>query len=181
MRKTLIIALLLLAGSFKAISQESIPYFKQKMEALEFMQGEWTGEGWIMGKDRQRHNFLQKETIIGKVNGSTLVVDGRGLRLDSSNKPTEEVVHSAYGVIYFDPEKNNYTMLSFSEINGKLEATMILTGEQKLEWSFIDSKSGGTIRFTEDFSSPGQWKETGEITMNGKDWYKFMEMTLTKN
>ena len=65
------------------------------------------------------------------------------------------------------------------EMNGRMESSLMWIGDKKLQWSFKD-KNGTTIRFTEDYSVENTWKEIGEVTMNGDDWYQFFEMTLNK-
>jgi hypothetical protein len=56
------------------------------------------------------------------------------------------------------------------------EATV---GDKSLIWSFRDPRAG-QIRFTIKLDEQGRWFEIGEISMDGKGWHKFFEMTLQR-
>lgn len=147
-------------------------------EELQFMKGTWKGEGWMMIK-RKRKAFTQNETITSKVDGKILVIDGKGY--DNNNlQKKKKVIHNAFGVISYNEEKKMMTMLSFSSTGGKMENELKLIGDKKLEWSFKD-KSGGTIRFREDFSEKGVWLEQGAYSFDGKKWTPFFQMKLKKS
>jgi hypothetical protein len=148
-------------------------------EQLGFMIGAWKGNGWILGKDRTKKYFAQSEIIQKKGNGKALMVDGLGHEIDSSGTVTDRVIHNAFGVLSFNKERETVTMITFSEMNGRMESDILWLGDRKLQWSF-DAGNGSIVRFTEDFSDANQWKEIGEISMNGMDWYQFSEMSLNK-
>ena len=151
---------------------------KPSIEDLNFMIGMWKGEGWIQSQSG-RKEFTQTESIRPKVEGKLLVVDGLGY---GKGSPEEEarVIHNAYGVISFNEELQQLTMLSFATTGGKMENEMRITGEKTLEWSFKDER-GGTIRFSEDFSHEGIWQEKGEYSPDGgKSWYQFFQMELKR-
>jgi len=143
------------------------------IDQLGFMIGNWEGEGWIVGKDRAKKTFTQSESIVPKVNHTLLVIDGIG----HSKEEPEKVIHNAFGVISYNDSK--MTMLSYSTAGDKMENEMLLTGDKTLEWSFKDER-GGTIKFSEDFSTEGIWKEKGEYSFDGENWFQFFEMTLKK-
>tara|TARA_R110002050_G_scaffold158249_2_gene287522 strand:+ start:5096 stop:5644 length:549 start_codon:yes stop_codon:yes gene_type:complete len=161
--------------SLSATAQENLP----SVEKLSFMVGEWKGTGWMLGKDRKRKSFSQSEYIKSKANNQALMVDGLGYEIDSSGSVTDRVIHKAFGIISFNGEKESITMISFSELKGRMESEFVFIEEKKMYWSFKEA-NGATIKFTEDFSVADQWKEIGEISMNGKDWYKFFEMNLKR-
>ena len=150
------------------------------VEAISFMEGTWEGSGWIMGKDRQRKTFSQKEIIQPKVHGQALVIDGLGYEVDAGGKQTDKVIHNAFGVISFNPELKKVTMITFSEMGGRMESELISLDNKKLQWGFKNPQNNSTIRFTEDFTEEGKWHETGEVSMDGKNWFKFFEMDLVK-
>lgn len=142
------------------------------------MIGMWKGEGWIQGQEG-RKEFTQTESIQPKVEGKVLVIDGIGY---GKGSPEDEarIVHNAFGVISFNEELQQLTMLSFATTGGKMENEMRITGEKTLEWSFKDER-GGTIRFSEDFTQEGFWKEKGEYSPDGgKTWYQFFQMELKR-
>jgi hypothetical protein len=172
----LVTLILALAGSVNGYTQEN----KNIMEELGFMAGNWKGTGWIMGKDRLRHTFSQTEIIRVKADNQALMIDGLGHATDSTGAVTDRVIHKAFGIISYNPDREMITMISFSEYKGRMESEIVfLEEDKKLQWSFKE-ENGGMIRFTEDFSTEGQWNEIGEISMNGTDWYQFFEMNLSR-
>jgi hypothetical protein len=161
--------------SLSASAQENV----KSLEKLSFMVGEWKGTGWILGEDRTRKSFSQSEYIKSKANNQALMIDGLGYEIDSAGHVTDRIIHKAFGIISFNSEKESITMISFSELKGRMESEFVFIEEKKIYWSFKEA-NGATIRFTEDFSVPDRWKEIGEISMNGKDWYRFFEMNLNR-
>ncbi len=143
---------------------------------LDFMLGNWEGEGWIY-INRERKTFIQYEEIVPKADSSIMVVNGKGYAKEAG-VITDRVIHDAFGVISPNTAAGyGVTMLSFSTASGRLENQMYLIEEKKVQWSFQDER-GGTIRFTEDFSQDGQWIENGEYSMDGKQWFPFFKMEL---
>jgi hypothetical protein len=47
------------------------------------------------------------------------------------------------------------------------------------EWGFRVEERGVTVRFTIRFDEK-RWHETGETSVDGKTWNKFLEMTLER-
>lgn len=173
-----ITTLLLFFISLPIIAQDSTKTKTLKtIDQLEFMKGTWKGDGWIIMRDGKK-TFTQTETISSKVNNTLLMIDGIGYEKDSTaTKP--KVIHNAFGVISFNPEKKAITMLSYSTTGGKMENEMQLIGDKKLEWSF-KSENGGVVRFREDFTNPNLWIEKGDYSANGETWFPFFEMRLIK-
>ncbi|MEO0727839.1 MAG: hypothetical protein AAFZ63_25060 [Bacteroidota bacterium] len=171
--KLLLIAMALLNFPSAAAAQTPTDSIGQ----LNFMLGEWQGKGWILGRDKQKRFFFQSETIQSKVNNRALMIDGLGYRIDSVGTVTDEVIHEAFGVISYNTERAAITMLAFSKLRGRMEADFTILEGKKVHWSFEEA-NGAVIRFTDDFSVPDQWKEVGEVSVNGKDWYPFFEMVL---
>lgn len=161
----------------------TIPVYAQapqhSLEHLHFLEGEWEGTGWILGQDRIRHSFHQSEVIQPKADYQALMVDGLGHAIDSTGTITDRVIHNAFGIISYNEDRDTITMITFSEMNGRMESDIVFLDERKLQWSF-KAENGAIIRFTEDFSKEDSWNETGHISMNGEDWYPFFEMNLTR-
>lgn len=148
-------------------------------EDIHFMIGEWRGEGWIQ-RGPEKKFFVQSESIVPKVNGSLLVIDGIGYRKDSARTEANQV-HVAFGVIGFNKERGGLTMLSYSTAGERMENDFrkVAGTDKMLQWSFKDER-GGTIRFTEDFSEKGVWREKGEYSFDGANWFQFFSMELNR-
>lgn len=165
------------------ISLMSISCLAQKVEVtdtlnsldqLSFMKGTWVGEGWIV-IDRVKKEFKQTETISPKVDNTVFMIDGIGYAKENEN----QIIHNAFGVISYNSKTASMTMISFSSTGGKMENSIKLVGNKKLEWSFKD-ENGGTVRFREDFSEDGFWTEKGDYSFDGNNWFPFFEMRLKK-
>lgn len=48
-----------------------------------------------------------------------------------------------------------------------------------LTWGF-KTDTGGTVRFTEDFSHEGKWTTIGEYSADGSKWFAFMQYNLVR-
>lgn len=146
---------------------------------LNFMEGNWVGKGWIIGRDQEVKNFSQQENVTTKISGNVLLIEGIGHAIDSTGV-TEKVIHQAFGLITFNPNLKCVTMLSISPIGGRMETILKQKGDKIIQWSFDGPRKGSIIRFTEDFSVDGIWNEVGEISFDGINWKTFFEMTLRK-
>jgi hypothetical protein len=145
----------------------------EEMKKINFLAGEWRGEGWIMLGPNKRETFKQSETVQSKLGGLTFVVEGLGKSLDGS----ERVVHNALAVISYDLQKKGYRFSAY-QANGQAIDAEAKIAKNTLEWGF--QQQYGTVRFTIHLTEKGEWHEIGEITRDGNNWSKFFEMTLQK-
>lgn len=166
---------LLILCSVNSRGQNS-PEAVNTADSLSFMLGTWEGEGWIkMG--REKKTFLQTEILTSKVDGKVISLEGLGTSTDSLSKEVTKV-HDAFGMIYYDTEQNGFRMIAFSTAAPMNNVEFKAVGKRKMRWQFV-SEQGGTVRFTEDFSNPGKWLETGEYSMDGQKWFPFFESHLS--
>lgn len=89
------------------------PGSKSTMSSLAFMEGDWAGGGWIL-RGRERNEFKIEESFSRKLGGSVIVVDGLGKKIDASTG-IEKIIHSAYGIFYYDYEKKAIAFRYFKE------------------------------------------------------------------
>ncbi|WNJ20085.1 hypothetical protein [Pontibacter sp. G13] len=172
-----ILTILLLMVAMTGQAQPPAPDYSVK--SFSFMIGTWQGEGWIMGRDRTRKTFQQTETIQPKANMRALQVEGLGYATDSTGV-TDRVIHDAFGIISYNPAREGFTMLAFSDQGGRMECDFKQIGDKKLQWSFMNPGNGGYVRFTEDFSTEGVWVELGEFSRDGAQWFPFFQMKLIR-
>lgn len=113
--KRLIILWLLLATP--ALAQTS---GTAEMRKLDFLVGEWQGEGWITAAGGQRHTFKQTEHIQSKVGGHVLLIEGLG----KSQAPgeAERVVHNAFAVVSYDGTAKRWRFLAWRATGDALDA-----------------------------------------------------------
>jgi hypothetical protein len=137
---------------------------------LKDMIGNWEGGGWIMLGPGQRSEFTQTETVLSKLDGALLTIEGEGR---DKNDPSK-IVHSAFAVLNYDPAKQQYKYMAYS--GGRYLDLAPEVGDHGWRWTLETPQ--GKIRYTLEFST-GAWREFGELSRdNGQTWSKNFEMTL---
>jgi hypothetical protein len=145
------------------------------MKKLDFLVGEWQGEGWMEIAPGQRRTFKGTETIQSKLDGLLLTMDGLH-RGQVGGK--DAVVHSAFTAISYDDKAKRYRFQAFTARGNYEDAEAKITDGQ-LVWG-MKVPQFGDMRYTIKLDDKGRWFEIGEVTQDGKEWRKFFEMTLTK-
>lgn len=172
----LFIQILLFACVFALPAKAQAPSPAMQIEEMKkagFLVGEWRGEGWILLGQNQRETFKQSEVVQSKLSGLTMVIEGLG----KSNDGKERIVHNALAVISYDAEKKSYRFSAY-QANGQAIDAEAKVSNNTLEWGFKTQR--GTTRFIITLTEKGEWHEVGDITMDGKNWFKFFEMTLQR-
>lgn len=143
------------------------------MDKLSFLEGEWTGTGWMqMGRDK--HYFTQKETVLRKVNNSVYVIDGLGIDNESN-----QIIHQAFAIISYDRVNQKYLMRAIKGDGNYIDADAYVADDGSFIWGFKHPQAG-QIKYTTRLEN-GKWVERGESTRDNITWYPFIEMTLSKN
>ena len=141
------------------------------MDHLKHLEGTWSGSGWSMSQDGTRSEFDQTERILLKLDGIAMVVEGIG-----RYKGSEEIAFNALAVFTYDLENEQYDIRSYLASGESTSATGNFVGDNFI-WSII--VPGGTVRYTMK-ANESTWHEYGEFSSDGNQWYKFMEMNLSK-
>jgi hypothetical protein len=173
--KKMVAVLILLAPALAFAQTQSAGNFVE-MRKLDFLLGAWEGEGWTDFGSGQRRAVNVKESVQSKAEGSVLTLEGLG-KARAPGKDEEIVVHSAFGVVWYDGEAKRFRMMAWRE--GRSVDADITVGEKSLVWGFRDQRAG-QIRFTIKLDEAGRWFEIGEISRDGMTWNKFFEMTLKR-
>lgn len=79
----------------------------QKMQRLDYLLGEWRGDGWIEWGGR-RSSFKSYERIDRKLSGAAYLIEGA----HTTNIPEhgEVSVHEALGMLTYDEHRGGYLM-----------------------------------------------------------------------
>lgn len=144
-----------------------------EIKKLDFLVGEWSGEGWMDMPGGKRETFTSWEKVVKKVNGTALLVEGL-----HKSKATGEVVHETLAMLTFDPAAKHYSFRT-ALANGRAGN---FTGSVPSENVFVWGMGGqrNQIRYTIKLNDKGEWSEVGEFSPDGENWRKFFEMTLRK-
>lgn len=169
-RLLVLIVLAVVAVGFAAPLLQKPPQLTGQLADAQFLVGTWEGEGWMMDQSG-RHEATIREVITPKAGGTVLSLEGLG-----KDKKTGEVVHDAFGVLYFDQVSKSHKMRSFLATGqgGEFNATV-----KKGEITWFLTAGPREIRYTTSLDDRGQWHEVGEVKINDQ-WMKVFEMTLKK-
>ncbi len=141
------------------------------MQPLDFLVGEWDGNGWIMMGPQGKVTFTQHESVRSAAGGTVIVIDGLGTRDGKS-------VHEAFAVVSFDAAAKQFSWRAWRKGGEEIAVTPQIS-DRKLVWGFKDPRAGD-IRFTIELTDAGEWHETGMASRDGGPQMQFFEMTLKK-
>ena len=174
----LVCMLAVMAGQ-NLIAQEPRPSPVQleAMKKLQFLVGEWKGEGWNEMVPGQRRTSPIAESVQSKLGGMVLLVEGLGKRKVPGTQD-EVVVHNALGILSYDERAKVYRLRSHIATGQTTDAEAKFT-DGGFQWAF---KAGPSLsfRYTVKLTDKGEWFEIGEMSQDGTEWRKFHEMTLQK-
>jgi hypothetical protein len=139
---------------------------KEAISKLAFIVGDWSGTGWMMGRDGQKHTFMQTESIKFKVDSTVILIEGLG-------KDNGKIIHSALAIVTYNKVDKKYSFRSYLSTGrgGDFKADL---SDGKFYWY-----PNETMRYVINLNDKGQWYETGEMKREN-DWFQFFEMTLDK-
>lgn len=167
MKPITIISCVFLSISYSfAQSIETDSLAKANISKLDFLVGNWKGNGWMYSQDRQRHEFEQTEDIQFKLDGTAILIEGLG-------KSEGKVIHNAIALITYDKKEGRYSFSSYLSNGRKGDFKAELIGE-KFYWYPMEN-----MRYIIEINETGQWFEIGEYKQSDS-WNKFFEMTLEK-
>lgn len=148
-----------------------------EMKRLDFLVGQWKGEGWVEFRPGQKHTATINESVQRKAEGAVLLIEGLGTTR-MPDKPEEVPIHKAFAIVDYDVKAKLFRLRAYRAGDGSID-TEPKVGENSLVWGFRDAR-GGEIRFTIKLNDKGRWFEIGEYSSDGKTWRKFLEMTLNR-
>ena len=159
------------------LAQSTTPAQLQEMKRLDFLIGEWRGEGWTEFTPGQRRTSPVTELVQPKLGGMILLVEGLGKK-KAPGQQEEVVTHNALGVIAYDPSAKLYRVRSYLADGRSTDAEAEFV-EGGFQWRF-KGPQGMSIRYTIKLTEKGEWFERGEMSRDGQSWRQFHEMTLQK-
>jgi hypothetical protein len=170
--------LLLTVGAGSSPAQPPAPAAQREaMKKLDFLVGQWKGEGWMEFAPGQRRTFKGTEVVQRKLDGLVLAIEGlhRGQVGDTKE---EVVVNNAFALVSYDDKAKRYRFQAFTS-RGNYEDAEAKVSEGQLVWG-MKVPQFGDVRYTVKRDEKGRWFEVGEVSQDGKEWRKFFEMTLER-
>ena len=164
-------------SAIPAMAQPFVATQRAEMKKLDFLIGEWKGEGWMEFAPGQRRTFRGTEVVQSKLDGLLLTIEGihRG---QVGGKGEEVIVHNAFALVSYDDKTKCYRFQAFTG-RGSYEDAEAKVSEGQLIWS-MKVPQFGDMRYTIKRDAKGRWFEIGEVSQDGKEWRKFLEMTLER-
>jgi hypothetical protein len=151
---------------------------RAEMKKVEFLVGEWDGEGWVAFGPGPHKTFTIHESVQRRLDGLVVVLEGVGRSPGPGGQ--ERITHQALATVAYDPRARVYRLSAYREGSGFTNAEAKVA-TNSLIWGFSDPRAGD-IRFTIRLDDQGRWTETGETSRDGgKSWHQFLEMTLHRH
>lgn len=148
-----------------------------EMKKLDFLAGEWKGEGWFRMGPGKPSSFVQHEKVTPKAGGKALLIEGLG-RDKNEDGTAGRVVHDAVALLGWDEQAKKYIFATSTAERGAGIPWFEVTGTNAAQWGM--DLPHGKMRYTITLTEKGEWYEVGEFSRDGQNWMKFMEMTLAK-
>ncbi len=153
-----------------AYRQPDIAAQRAAIAKLDFLRGEWEGEGSMLSPNG-RFEFRQTESVRTNLDGAILLIDGRGYA--RAAPAAAAPVFSAFAVISYDEAKGAYAFRSYA--NGHYgDFTARFLDDGAFEWS------APPMRYVVRIDDKGRWIEIGERRGENGEWTPFFNMTLTR-
>jgi hypothetical protein len=142
---------------------------RDAMLRLAYMDGVWRGPAWTILPSGEKRIFTQTERIGPFLDGSVMVIEGRGY------DPDGKVTFNAFGTISFNPVTKVYML--HSHAMGNVGDFVLALTSDGYTW---DIPAGPmTIHYTAVIKD-GTWSEVGDRIVSGKDPIRFFEMNLKR-
>ena len=175
--KQLSVVLLLLLLQAPLPAQAPNATASEQMKKLNFLVGQWKGEGWVEYRPGQRVTVIATESVQRRLGGEVLLVEGIG-RNKIENENAELTGHDAIALMFFDSRTGTFRFQAHRARGTSVDTELKVT-PGGFEWGFQDERAG-TLRFTMKLTERGEWLEIGEMSRDGKTWQKFVETRLER-
>lgn len=172
-------ALVVLAavGTGPVVAQ-ALPAVAPEMAALDWLEGAWSGEGWIEQAPGQRGEFRGTEVVEKRMGGRVVVVEG-SFTAYMGPELGHVPVHQALGVLSWDASSGAHLFRTYTARGGTGEGNEAEVTDGRIVWGYDDPRMG-TVRYTITRTPEGHWREVGHATRDGETWHQFFEMELRR-
>ncbi len=143
---------------------------REAIKPLSYMYGVWRGPAETVNPDGTKHAVIQTERIGPFLDGSVIVLEGRGYDASSGN-----VTFNAFGTISYNARTKGYLLHSYAQ--GQAGDFVLSPTSDGYIWEIPAGPA--TIRYTAVIKN-GAWREVGDRIVPGKDPVRFFEMNLKR-
>ena len=146
---------------------------------MDFLAGDWAGEGWAVGRSGERTRFWVEEAF--HFRGETDLMDMQGIfgdiLEDGTRTPSLEY---NLGILYFDREAGEYRMWHYSS-SGEVFTTPMVVDHAARTMHYTKELSGDRVgRFHLVVGADGVWTSRFDIQQDDGSWLQVMEFRMTR-
>lgn len=146
---------------------------------MDFLVGEWEGEGWGLEPDGERSRFWVREVFRYRGDRDLMDMEGRfGTILADGSRAGER--EYGLGFLTFDRESSEYRMWHYSSDGTVFTVTMEVDHEGR-GMKYTRTSAGGTIyTFGLKVGADGVWVSRIDILQPDGTWLQVMEFRMTR-
>ncbi len=169
------VVLLVLLTAVSLQAQMGPPTPSPELKKVEFMAGDWTGEGTASPAPGMPGGKFITSSHAEWMEGNFFLVEHSDFDLPGMGKMKE------LAVLGYDPDRKVYTYTAFNSMGEVESSTGTLDGDT---WTWLSDEHMGGMkmkgRFTMKVLSPTSYNMKFELSQDGKDWTTAMEGKSTK-
>ena len=146
---------------------------------LDFVLGEWEGEGWSLAPSGERNRFWIKESYVYRGAKDLMDMEGRfrDIRPDGSVSPIEDY---ALGVLFYDPESKEYRMWHYSSNGTVFTVKMDMDIKARTAQYTRKTARGDLSKFTLVVGEDGVWVSKIEYLRPDSTWFTVLEFRMKR-
>jgi len=146
---------------------------------VDFLVGDWEGEGWALTRSGERQRFWVKEYYRYRGDRDLLDMEGRfGDILADGTRAAE--LEYALGILHYAKEQGEYRMWHYSSDGDVFTVTMNVD-VPKRELQYTKEYSGGRVgKFHLAIGDDGVWVTRLEILQPDETWRQVMEFRMER-
>jgi len=149
------------------------------LSKMEFVVGEWEGEGWSLTPSGQRARFWVKESYRYRGDKDLMDMEGRfgGILPDGTRSAEREY---SLGILYYDRERRQYRSWHYSNDGVVFTVDVDVDIERKTAQYRRTTTGGESSRFSIRIDENWVWISTVEILTPDKTWLQVVEFRMRR-
>lgn len=149
------------------------------MAKVDFLVGDWEGEGWAVRRTGEKVRFWVKEFYHYRGDKDLLDMEGRFGDVLADGTRTAETEYDL-GILYYDRQDDQYHMWHYSS-SGEVFTTPMEVDIPTREMEYTKEYPGGMVgRFHLVVGADGVWTSKFEILQPDKTWRQVMEFRMER-
>lgn len=146
---------------------------------VDFLVGDWVGEGWSLSPSGGRLKFWVKEFYHYRGNQDLMDMEGRfgDIAADGTYQPENEF---GLGFLYYDRASGEYRMWHYSSDGTVFNPVLTIDLKDKSAFYLRKTASGTQGKFSLRVGSDGVWVTTFEVQRSDNSWLTVMEFRMKR-